>query len=66
MHQNKDTTKKQGGSIDVNVPIYSPRTAYNGIRQNGTLYPHFYILFTILDETLLADLTLNFDPFTIK
>ena len=34
------------------IPIYTPRTTYNFIRQN--------------DELLLNDLTLNFDPFTIS
>ena len=34
------------------IPIYTPRTTYNFIRQN--------------DELLLNDLTLNFDPFTIR
>lgn len=33
-------------------PIYSPRTAYNQIR--------------VSDEDLLADMTLNFDRFTIN
>ena len=37
---------------NFSLPIYTPRTSFNLIREN--------------DEYLLNDLTLNFDPFTIK
>lgn len=43
---------KKLNKLDHTVPIYSPRTTYKFILQN--------------DENLLADLTLNFDPFTIN
>ncbi|KAL4503262.1 hypothetical protein ABPG72_000868 [Tetrahymena utriculariae] len=43
---------KKLNKLDHTIPIYSPRTTYKNIRQN--------------DEHLLADLTLNFDPFTIN
>lgn len=45
------TVKKFKGN-EFAIPIYTPRSAYNFIRQN--------------DELLLNDLTLNFDPFTIN
>jgi hypothetical protein len=38
--------------LDLTCPIYSPRTTYNSILKS--------------DQNLLADLTLNFDPFTIN
>jgi hypothetical protein len=34
------------------IPLYSPRTTFHHIKQT--------------EEHLLADLALNFDPFTIK
>lgn len=43
---------KKLNKLDHTIPIYSPRTTYKNIRSN--------------DEHLLADLTLNFDPFTIN
>lgn len=43
---------KKLSKLDHVVPLYSPRTTYKQILQN--------------DENLLADLTLNFDPFTIN
>lgn len=43
---------KKLNKLDHTIPIYSPRTTYKNIRQN--------------DDNLLADLTLNFDPFTIN
>lgn len=43
---------KKLNRIDHTIPLFSPRSTYNLIRQN--------------DENLLSDLTLNFDPFTIK
>ena len=52
------SSDKQGQQIkkfkgnEYAIPIYTPRTTYNFIRQN--------------DELLLNDLTLNFDPFTIS
>lgn len=46
-----NTIKKFKGN-EYAIPIYTPRTTYNFIRQN--------------DELLLNDLTLNFDPFTIS
>lgn len=44
--------QKKLTKLDHTIPIYSPRTTYKNIRHN--------------DENLLADLTLNFDPFTIN
>ena len=46
-----NTIKKFKGN-EYAIPIYTPRTTYNFIRQN--------------DELLLNDLTMNFDPFTIS
>ena len=43
---------KKLNKLDHTIPIYSPRTSYKNIRLN--------------DDNLLADLTLNFDPFTIN
>lgn len=48
---NSRAVKKFKGN-EFAIPIYTPRSAYNFIRQN--------------DELLLNDLTLNFDPLTIK
>ena len=47
-----NNTGKKLNKLDHTVPIYSPRTTYKLVLQN--------------DENLLADLTLNFDPFTIN
>ncbi|CAD8044697.1 unnamed protein product [Paramecium primaurelia] len=49
---NMTTQIKKLSKLDHTVPIYSPRTTYKQILHT--------------DETLLADLTLNFDPFTIN
>ncbi|CAD8133059.1 unnamed protein product [Paramecium octaurelia] len=46
------TQIKKLSKLDHTVPIYSPRSTYKQILHT--------------DETLLADLTLNFDPFTIN
>ena len=43
---------KRLNKLDHTIPIYSPRTTYKNVRAN--------------DDALLADLTLNFDPFTIN